>query len=203
MAKKRGAKPAGTHPVGQPAPRARRPTDETRDALAEAMNAVVPSPSGPTEATKAAIADVSAPRNRAVSGEIDVPQVTTPRAPTSPGVPLLAAPVIPASAGLAEQPRAGSDSVIVLSEAMAPAATSAAPPSAAAVAAAPAPARAAAQAPTVIEAAATASTRARSETFSDDDEKFFSSEVSDHTLTLQREREEAAKRPWWRRWLGW
>lgn len=42
-----------------------------------------------------------------------------------------------------------------------------------------------------------------SDSFSDLDEAFFSSDVSDQTLTIERERGELAAKPWWRRLLGW
>ena len=184
MAKKRGANraSAGTAANSTP-PRARRPSAETQAALADAVEAMTPPPVGPTSETAAALA-AAAPRHRSASGEFAV--VAGPERSRAPSDALaLVAPVVPVGAMV--QPTAISSSTIIVQNA----AMVGARPST------PAPRAASAVVPV-----AAAQPAAAAESFSDLDEAFFASDVSDQTLTSERERGEQAAKPWWRRLLG-
>lgn len=158
--------------------------------MAAAASALAPKPDGPTSETSAALAAAS-PRHRSASGEFAVvPGPERSRAPSD--APALVAPVVPADAMV--QPTTVSSSTIIVQNA-AMVSTRPSTPAPRAVAAAPVPA--------AIPAAAAAPPRAASDSFSDLEEAFFSSDVSDQTLTRERERGEQAARPWWRRLLGW
>jgi len=179
MAKKRGANRASAEAAANATPpRARHPSAETQDALAAAAGALAPTPEGPTAETAAALAAAS-PRHRSASGEFAVvPVPERPRAVSE--APALVAPVMPG--GTVPHPATVSSStIIVKNEAM----VGARPTTAAPRAAAPSP------------------STSPADSFSDLDEAFFASDVSDQTLTSERERGEQAAKPWWRRLLGW